>query len=470
MIPDIPNPDSEPVSFANDRDALSPSFLDHLQSTSREVHLRVEGGRKLHGDVTLKASKNAAVALLCASLLNYGVTKFLNFPRIEEVTRMIEVLESIGVKINWRDNNTLELRRPKKLTLENLNEEAARKTRSVLMLIGPLMHDHEEFDIPYAGGCKLGERTVKPHQYALEEFGASITATDKRYSVKVDKKAPGEMTLYESGNTVTNNTILAAAGVVEETFIQAASCDYMVQDLCYFLQKIGIEIEGIGTPLLRIRGLSRIKKNIEYSPTEDPIEAMFFISAAVTTDSEITIRRVPFRWISLELIKLKRMGIRYTISSPYKAANGHVDLADLTIHRHEGKLSALPDKLHPNVWPGLNPDNLPYFVPIAGIATGQTLIHDWIYESRAIYYAELSKLGIKVELLDQHRVHVRGPSELVKANMSCPPALRPASLLLIGMLAASGVSILRNVYVINRGYEDLAARLNLLGASVEVFS
>ncbi|KAK6356923.1 hypothetical protein TWF718_001261 [Orbilia javanica] len=470
MIPDVPkSSDPEPGSFINHADTLASNPLG-FQSINREVHLRIEGGRRLHGDITLKASKNAAVALLCASLLNYGLTRFLNFPRIEEVTRIIEVLESIGVKINWRDSNTLELRRPKRLMLENLNEEAARRTRSVLMLIGPLMHDHAEFDIPYAGGCKLGERTIKPHQYALEEFGVSITATEKRYTVKVGKKAPGEMTLYETGNTVTNNTILAAACMAEETFIQAASCDYMVQDLCYFLQSLGVEIEGIGTPLLRIRGLPKIKKNIEYTPTEDPIEAMFFISAAVTTDSEITIRQVPFRWIALELTKLKKMGLKYTLSSSYKAANGYVDLADITIHRHWGKLSALPDKLHPNVWPGLNPDSLPYFVPIAGVATGRTLIHDWIYEQRAIYYAELSELGIKVELLDQHRVHVRGPSELIKANMSCPPALRPASLLLIGMLAASGVSILRNVYVINRGYEDLAARLNTLGASVEVFS
>ncbi|KAF3186795.1 hypothetical protein TWF106_000582 [Orbilia oligospora] len=470
MIPDVPNSDSElPGPFVHHTDSLNSNTLD-LQSTNREVNLRIEGGRRLHGEVTLKASKNAAVALLCASLLNYGVTKFLNFPRIEEVIRMIEVLESIGVNITWRENNTVELRRPKKLRLENLDEEAARKTRSVLMLIGPLMQDHGEFDIPHAGGCELGERTVKPHQYALEEFGVSIAATNNRYIVKVDKRAPGEMTLYESGNTVTNNTILAAACVTEETFIQAASCDYMVQDLCYFLQKIGVEIEGIGTPLLHIRGLSRIKKTVEYTPTEDPIEAMFFISAAVTTDSEITIKRAPFRWIALELMKLKKMGLRYTISSSYKAANGYVDLADLTIHRHEGKLSALPDKLHPNIWPGLNPDSLPYFVPIAGVATGRTLIHDWIYERRAIYYAELSKLGVRVELLDQHRVHIQGPNELVKANLSCPPALRPASLLLIGMLAASGMSILRNIYVINRGYEDLAARLNMLGASVEVFS
>ncbi|KAF3931020.1 hypothetical protein ABW20_dc0102744 [Dactylellina cionopaga] len=352
------------------------------ESDNENINLRIEGGRRLSGEITLKTSKNAAVALLCASLLNYGVTRFPNFPRIEEVLRIIEVLESIGVKATWHDGNTLELRRPQILKLDGINETAARKTRSVLMLIGSLMHDHQAFDIPYAGGCELGQRTVRPHMYGLEEFGVDISAQNGHYKVTINKKAPGEVTLYEAGNTVSNNILLAAARTTEETFIQAASADYMVQDLCFFLQKLGVEINGIGTPLLRVRGLQQIKRNLTYTPTEDPIEAMFFISAAVATDSEITIKRVPFRWLSLELLKLKKMGLRYDLSQPYKAANGEIDLADLTVHRHEGRLRALPDKLHPNPWPGLNPDNLPYFVPIAGVATGKTLIHDWIYENQ----------------------------------------------------------------------------------------
>jgi UDP-N-acetylglucosamine 1-carboxyvinyltransferase len=196
---------------------------------------------------------------------------------------------------------------------------------------------------------------------------------------------------------------------------------------------------------------------------------MFFISAAVTTDSEITIKRVPYRWIALELLKLKKMGLQYDLSEPYKAANGAIDLADLTVYRHEGMLRALTDKIHPNLWPGLNPDNLPYFVPIAGVAKGRTLIHDWMYENRAIYYTEMTKVGMQVELADPHRLYIQGPTKFSKADVVCPPALRPASLLLIGMLAADGISTLRNVYTINRGYEDLAERLNSLGAHIQVF-
>jgi len=436
---------------------------------SGSVNLRIEGGHELSGNIQLKTSKNAAVALLCASLLNYGVTKFQNFPHIEEVNRIIEVLNSIGVQTKWHNGNDLEVRRPEKLQLENMDKVAARKTRSVLMLMGSLMHDYETFKIPYAGGCKLGERTVEPHLFALEQFGVDIVATEGHYNVTVDKKSPKEFTLYEQSNTATNNALMAAARTGDTVFIQGVSGDYMVQDLCYFLQKLGVKIEGIGTPFVKVTGVPFIKKNITYSPTEDPIEAMFFITAAAVTNSEITIERVPYRWIALELLKLKKMGLDFTMSESYKAENGQIDLADMTVHKHNGKLVALIDKIHPNLFPGINPDNLPYFVLVACLARGRTLIHDWIYENRAIYYTELTKVGAQVELADPHRLYVLGPSKFTRADVVCPPALRPASLLLIGMLAADGISTLRNIYTINRGYEDLAERLNSLGAQITIF-
>lgn len=434
------------------------------------VNLRIEGGHELKGSVTLKTSKNAAVALLCASLLNYGVTKFKNFPRIEEVFRIIEVLESIGVKIKWSDNNDIEIRRPEKLDLSKMDAVAARKTRSIIMLIGSLMHEYSEFRIPFAGGCKLGERTIEPHRFALEQFGVNIKARNSYYDIKVKKVNPIDFTLYEQGNTVTNNAMMAAAYSEGEIYIHGASGDYMVQDLAYFLQELGMKIEGIGTPFIKIKGVkNKIKKNVTYAPTEDPIEAMFFISAAVTTNSKITIKRVPYRWISLELYKLEKMGLDFEITKKYKALNNKIDLADIIINKHNGKLHALSDKLHPNIYPGLQPDNLPYFVLIACATKGKTLIHDWIYENRAIYYTELNKIGMNIEIADPHRVYVHGPTKFTSADVVCPPALRPASLLLIGMLAADGVSKLRGIYTIARGYEDLAERLNSLGAKITTF-
>ena len=432
------------------------------------MNLRIEGGHELSGEITLKTSKNAAVGLLCASLLNHGVTRFKQFPRIEEVYRIIEVLESMGVHVKWLPGNDLEIRRPAELKLDKINAVAARKTRSVLMMIGSLLHDYSSFKIPYAGGCKLGARTVAPHLYVLEEFGVEIVATQGFYAINVDKKPAGRVVLYESGDTVTENALLAAARTPEETVLQFASANYMVQDVCFFLQKLGVHIEGIGTSTLRIRGVKDVKKNVTFAPSEDPIEAMFFTAAAVTTNSEITIRRVPIDFMALELLKLKKMGLSYTESERYKALNGKTDLVDVTIHKHNGKLKALTEKIHANVYPGLNQDNLPYFVPIASVTHGRTLIHDWTYENRAIYYTEMTKIGASVELADPHRVYITGPTKFSTADVVCPPALRPASLLLIGMLAANGMSILRNIYTIQRGYEDLAERLNSLGAHITV--
>lgn len=440
-----------------------------ISLSGKGVNLRIEGGHELRGEITLKTSKNAAVGLLCASLLNYGVTRFVNFPKIEEVFRIIEVLQSIGVKVRWIGSD-LEIRRPEKLNLDDMDAEAARKTRSVLMMMGPLLHDYKEFKIPYAGGCKLGARTVEPHLFALENFGLDVVATKGHYNVTVKKKPAGRIVLYESGDTVTENTLTAAARTPEETIIQYASANYAIQDVCLYLKRLGVKIEGIGTTTLKVQGVPFIKKNITYAPAEDPIEAMFFISAAVATNSSITIRRVPIDFVSLELLKLRKMGLRIDQTERYKANNGYTDLVDLTIHRHNGELVALRDKIHPNVYPaGLNADNLPYFVPIAGVTKGRTLIHDWMYENRAIYYTEMTKVGMNVELADPHRLFVLGPTKFSRADVVCPPALRPASLLLIGMLAAEGVSTLRNIYTISRGYEDLAGRLNSLGARIQVF-
>ncbi len=437
---------------------------------SGAVNLRIEGGHELHGEITLKRSKNAAVALLCASLLNKGTTRYKSFPRIEEVNRIIEVLESIGVKVRWLKDNDLEIKPPKTLDIESIDRSAARKTRSVLMLLGPLMHSYKNFKIPYAGGCKLGTRTVAPHLFALEQFGVDVVAKTGNYLVTIKKKSAGRIVLYESGNTVTNNALMAAASTAGTTIIQGASADYMVQDLCTYLKKLGVKIDGVGSPVLTVTGVVNIKKNITFAPTEDPIEAMFFIAAAVATNSKLKVSRVPIHWIGLELFKLKKMGLLYKVSQPYACDNGVTELADITIEKHNHSLKAPADKLHPNLWPGINPDNIPYFVPICGVANGRTLIHDWMFENRAIYYTEMTKIGMNVELADPHRIYINGPTTFTHGDVVCPPALRPASLLLIGMLAAKGNSTLRNIYTINRGYEELAIRLNSIGASIEVIN
>ncbi|MDO8591773.1 MAG: UDP-N-acetylglucosamine 1-carboxyvinyltransferase [bacterium] len=436
---------------------------------SQGVNLQIEGGHELKGEITLKKSKNAAVAILCASILNKGTTRLKDIPRIEEVNRVIEVLTSMGISVRWTGENDLEIKVPAKLNLENINKEAARKTRIVILLAGALMHDYSEFKIPYAGGCEIGKRTILPHIYALEEFGAHIEAHKGSYHISVKRHLPRRpVVLYESGDTTTENAILAAARIEGETIIKMASANYMGQDLCFFLQKLGVKIDGIGTTILRVRGVKNIRKNVTYTPSEDPVEAMTFIAAAVTTNSSITIKRAPIEFLELELLKLEKMGLKLDVSDTYKADNGYTDLVDIKIYKHNGNLVAPEDKIYGRPFPGLNIDHVPYFVPIVATAKGRSMIHDWVYEDRALMYTEIKKLGVDLELADPHRVFINGPTDWHSADMVAPSGLRPAVILLIGMLAAPGVSILRNVYTINRGYEELAARLNDLGANISV--
>lgn len=434
------------------------------------THLRVTGPTTLSGSIDVKTSKNAGVALLCASLLNRGRTTLRKVARIEEVNRLLEVLGSLGVETRWlNEQNDLEIIPPAELDLGNINEEAARRTRSVIMFLGPLLHRSESFDLPYAGGCNLGERTVEPHMSALRPFGLEVKATDGSYHANVDRAvAPHRpIVLTERGDTVTENALMAAALHPGTTVIRNASSNYMVQDLCFYLQKLGVGVEGVGTTTLTVTGRSEIDVDVDYAPSEDPIEAMSLLAAAIVTNSEITIRRVPIEFLEIELALLEEMGFEYTRSEEYVALNERTRLVDITTK--PSHLHAPLDKIHPMPFPGLNIDNLPFFAVIAAVAEGQTLLHDWVYENRAIYLVELNKLGGDVKLLDPHRVMIEGPTHFSGAEIVCPPALRPAVVILLAMLASKGTSVLRSTYVIARGYEDLAERLNLLGAQIETF-
>ncbi len=429
------------------------------------LNFRIRGGKKLSGSVTVNTAKNSAVALLCASLLNRGTTVLKRMPRIEEVSRIIEVLQSIGADVVWTGEHEVTVRAPGKPDLQHINRDAAMQTRSIIMLIGPLVHALRNFSIPQAGGCKLGSRTVRPHFYALEKLGVKIKTREASYDIALGSPKPAHIVLYESGDTVTENVLMAAAGIPGTTTVKLASANYQVQDLCRFLEKLGVIVRGVGTTTLEIEGKPDIEKNVSFSLSEDPIEAMLFLSIAATTNSAFTVKGAPLEFLELELLKLEKMGMKYKVGKPYRSENGFTELVD--IRTLPSKLKALEEKIYARPFPGLNIDNLPFFVPIATQAAGQTLIHDWVFENRAIYYTELTKLGANIVLADPHRVIVTGPTPLKATEVICPPALRPAAIILIGMLAAHGESILRNVYSINRGYEDLASRLRTLGADIE---
>ena len=448
------------ISKALDREIIS-------LSKGGGINFKIEGGHKLKGEISVRASKNGTLGVMCASLLNRGTTTIKNAPKIEEVYRISEVLNSMGVKTDWHKDD-LVITPPTEFDLSHAESYSQIHTRSEVMLMGPLVHFLKSFKVSQPGGCKLGSRTVKPYLYALEQLGIKIETTSKHYEVSHNGlKKDREIVMYEAGDTVTETVLTAAALIPGKTTIKFASANYQVQDVCFYLEKCGVKIDGIGTSTMVVHGVEKIDADIEYAVGEDPIEAMSLITAAIVTDSNITIKRCPIDFLELELLKLEKMGFKYKSLNSYKGENGKVNLVD--IETFASKLVALEEKLHALPYPGINADNLPFFALIGAVAEGETFIHDWIYEERALYYKELDKLGVESILADPHRFYVKGPTKFKAAELICPPALRPSVIILLGMLAAPGTSILRNVYNINRGYEDLAARLNKLGAHIETF-
>ncbi len=431
------------------------------------MNYKVVGGKKLSGEVETNISKNAAVALLAASLLNRGETVLKRMPRIEEVKRLIEVMESIGVTIVWDPSGDMRITPPEKFDLANINAESAQKTRSIALFIAPLAHRMGTFELPAPRGCDLGKRSLGAHIDALSQLGITVTGNEAAHTYHVESsgKKAAEIVMVEASDTGVENVLMAAALIPGITTIKFASANYMVQDLCVFLRHCGVKIEGVGTSTLVVHGLSDINAEVHGHPSEDPIESMFFIALAATTKSELLIKRCPIDFVELELYTLGQMGLKYEMGEKYASENGHTVLRDVRILPSE--LTAAVEKIAPRPYPGINIDNLPYFVPIATQAAGETLILDWVYEVRPGYYLEMNKLGANVERLDQHRILVKGPTKLHAADIEAPNALRPATLLLIGMLAAEGESTLFNVYPINRGYENLHERLKKLGASIE---
>jgi UDP-N-acetylglucosamine 1-carboxyvinyltransferase len=191
-----------------------------------------------------------------------------------------------------------------------------------------------------------------------------------------------------------------------------------------------------------------------------------WITGAIVTNSKLEVKRCPIEFLELELYKLKKMGLDYKILKIYLAQNKKTKLADILIL--PSKLKALKGKIEAKPYPGINIDNLPYFGLIAAHAEGKTFIHDWVFENRAIYLMELSKLGVNIFLSDPHRIFIKGPTEFKPAQIICPPALRPSVVIMLAMLATKGKSILRNTYMIDRGYENIVERFNQIGAKVKI--
>ena len=437
----------------------------NILSITKSIDFEIEGGHPLNGSVHTNYSKNGAITMMCAAMINHGKTVLRGVPRIEEVYRYMEIMESIGVSVRWIATDVLEIVPPKVLDLANLDVETTRRVRS-FTFAGALIHWTDSFQFPHSGGCKMGERTLSAHKYGLEKFGVKIKTLEHVYDVRASKLKPAEFVLFESSDTGTITTLIAAAGIPGKSVIKFATSNYQVQDVCFLLEKFGVKIEGIGTTTLTVYGKENINENVEHWNSEDPIESMFFITAGIMTKSTLTITHCPIEFIELEIEKLIHMNAKMKLSKKYLSNNGKTELVDITVM--PSVLTAPHDKLHTQPFPGLQNDNLPFFATIATQAKGTTLIHDWTWENRAIYFTELNKLGASVRLIDPHRALVDGPTKLKGAQIVCPPALRPSATILLAMLGAEGKSVLRNVYSITRGYEEIAERLNAIGAKIKV--
>ena len=431
-------------------------------------YLLIEGGKKLHGEIKNQTAKNSAVAILCATAMIKGKTVLSEVPEIEEVYRIIELLKSIGIKVKKIALGKYEFDSRYTLTLEKIDKNASEKTRSSLLLLGALANREKKYKLYKSGGCKLGERTIRPHLYALEKIGVFAKSKEYFYEVENRNLKGVDIVMYESGDTATENAIMAAVLAKGKTTIKMASANYMVQDLCYFLTKAGAKIKGIGTTTLEIQGVKKLKEVKDYSIMPDPIVAMTYLAAAIITDSRLIVKNCPLDFLELELCKLERAGQKYYFKKKYLSKNGKFHIVDIEIV--PSKLVALPDKVECRPFPGLNIDNLPLFVAILAKARGRTLIHDWPYENRAVSYLELQKIGANLTLLDPHRVWVEGPTKFTANEAVCPSILRVAVILFLGMMAGRGRSVLRNTYMIERGYETFYETFNKVGAQIKVIN
>jgi UDP-N-acetylglucosamine 1-carboxyvinyltransferase len=425
----------------------------------------VEGGKKLHGAITVGAGKNSPIAILCATLLVHGKVTFKTMPHISEVEGVLTLLKSIGVVYEWHGKDTLTVDTTGPLTLETIDQKICAKLRVSLLLLGALAHREKKYKLYKSGGCRLGNRTVRPHLHALSKYGVQVESLATHYAVTNEPLKAADVVMSEAGDTATENAILGAVLAPGTSTIRFASANYMVQDLCHFLVAAGAKIDGIGTSTLTIRGVKALKPVKEYVFMPDPVDAMAWISLAVATKSELTIKNCAYDFLTLELEQLSIMGQTFTLSRMRKYGTGKFTVCDITIHS-VATLKALPDKLHAIPYPGINADNIPLFVPILTRARGSTLIHDWMFENRAIYYVELQKLGANVMLLDPHRALVTGPTALVGNEIVCPPGIRPGMAILIAMIAAKGKSVLRNANPVERAYEDVVGRLQSIGVTI----
>jgi len=427
---------------------------------------KIEGGKQLHGDLYPQGAKNEALQVICAVLLTPCKVQITNIPEISDVVRLIEILTELGVKIERlsKGNYTFQA---DEIRLDYLKTDVfarqAASLRGSIMILGPLLARFGIGYIPQPGGDKIGRRRLDTHFTGLQKLGATFNYNPEEhfYSVETQGLKGTYMLLDEASVTGTANLVMAATLAEGTTTIYNAACEPYIQQLCKMLVSMGAKIEGIGSNLLSITGVSALKE-CTHQILPDMIEVGSFIGLAAMTNSEITIRNAGIPHLGIIPEQFKRLGIKMEERNDdlFIPAQDHYEIETFI----DGSIMTIADA----PWPGLTPDLLSIFLVVAAQSKGSVLIHQKMFESRLFFVDKLIDMGAQIILCDPHRATVIGLDHkypLRATNMSSPD-IRAGVALLIAALSAQGTSKISNIEQIDRGYENIDDRLNAIGASI----
>lgn len=409
----------------------------------------INGGKKLNGSIEVKGYKNAATPIIAAALLTDEECIIKNVPRIGDVFRMVEILESMGVEISWLENNALRIK-AENINPNKMDFKSVSRLRSSILLLGPLLARCGKFKIPQPGGCVIGARPIGSHFTALEKLGAKITKENGFYCFEAKKLEGKEIVLPEFSVTATENLMMAASLTPGTTTIKIAALEPQVQDLQKFLKKMGAKIKFGNFNTVIIEGVKKLH-GTAFSVIPDLIEAGTFAIAAVATKSELIIKNVVLDHLDLVFDKLREMGAKFEFDGE------NVKIIPV------GMLTSA--KIEARIFPGLPSDLQAPFGVLTTQAQGTSLIHDTLYEGRLGYVNELNKMGANAIICDPHRALISGPTQLYGAEITSFD-LRAGATMIIAALVAQGESTISNIEQIDRGYENIEERLRNIGADI----
>ncbi len=427
---------------------------------------QVEGGHRLHGEITPQGAKNEALEILCATLLTPERVVVHNIPRIIDVMQLIELLGRMGVRVEWLSEESCAFCAAD-LDFDYMRSEDYRnrcaRLRGSVMLIGPMLGRFGKGFIPKPGGDKIGRRRLDTHFLGFQKLGAKFNfdIADEFFMVEGAELRGTYMLLDEASVTGTANIIMAAVLARGTTRIYNAACEPYIQQLCRMLNRMGARISGIASNLLTIEGVESLG-GTEHTMLPDMIEVGSFIGMAAMTQSELTIKNVSYDNLGIIPAQFARMGIRFEQRGDdiYIPAQEHYSIDTFL----DGSIMTIADA----PWPGLTPDLLSIFLVVATQAKGAVLIHQKMFESRLFFVDKLIDMGAQVILCDPHRATVIGHDHRIRlrATRMTSPDIRAGVALLIAAMSADGVSTIQNVGQIDRGYKDIDLRLNALGARI----